>query len=77
VEFEWVQSYDQLHQISLEIEKSLEKHNVLAVDLEYYGVEKFATVLSLVQLSTCDKDYIIDSLQLRDDTKYAGLRQIM
>jgi len=49
----------------------------LAVDLEYYSVEKWATLLSLVQISTCEKDYIIDSLQLRDNSMYGGLRSIL
>jgi len=45
----------------------------MAVDLEYNGVCKMGTVLSLIQISTVDKDYIIDALIMRDNTWYAGL----
>ena len=46
----------------------------MAVDLEYCNVERKAVILSLMQLSTCDKDYIIDSLVLRSKT--IGLKEL-
>lgn len=63
--------------IAIEIEDALYEHNVLAVDLEYHTVAKNITILSLIQLSTYKKDYIIDSLQLRDNRLYDPIRNIM
>lgn len=77
-ELEWVGTREQLDQAVQEIESTLNaKHNVMAVDLEYNGVCKMGTVLSLIQISTVDKDYIIDALIMRDNTWYAGLRSLM
>ena len=69
-EFEWVETGERLKEIASEIEDALSVYNVLAVDLEYHNVQRQATVLSLIQLSTYRKDYIIDSLQLRDLSFY-------
>lgn len=38
---------------------------------------KWGTILSLIQLSTSTKDYIINALQLRDNAQYEGLRRIL
>lgn len=75
-EFEWVETGERLKEIASEIEDALSVYNVLAVDLEYHNVQRQATVLSLIQLSTYRKDYIIDSLQLRDLSFYDSLRPI-
>jgi ribonuclease D len=59
-----------------EIREALAIQNVIGVDLEYYGVARGATLLSLIQLSTVNADYIIDSLCLRDQSYYCELRKI-
>mmetsp|Transcript_6450 Transcript_6450/g.8640 ORF Transcript_6450/g.8640 Transcript_6450/m.8640 type:complete len:97 (+) Transcript_6450:753-1043(+) len=48
----------------------------IAVDLEYHCVERRAIVLCLIQLSTFEKDYIFDSLILRDKISSSGLKQL-
>jgi ribonuclease D len=74
---EWVESPERLSSICNEINEDLLVHSMLAIDLEYHTVIKFATILSLVQLSTYRKDYIINALQLRDNALYDGLRVIL
>lgn len=74
---EWVESPERLASICSEINEDLLIHSMLAIDLEYHTVSKFATILSLVQLSTYRKDYIIDALQLRTNSLYDGLRLIL
>lgn len=50
--------------------------NAIGVDLEYHSVERHASILCLIQLSTVDKDYIVDSLVLREEIKASGLKAI-
>lgn len=50
--------------------------NAIAVDLEYHCIERHASILCLLQLSTADKDYILDSLSLRDKITNSRLKQI-
>ena len=72
----WVDSPELLTSACQEISKALEVFNVLAVDLEYHNVQRHATVICLIQLSTYSKDYIIDSLLLRNNAYYDALRSI-
>jgi ribonuclease D len=72
----WVDSPELLTAACQEISTALEVFNVLAVDLEYHNVQRHATVICLIQLSTYSKDYIIDSLLLRDNDYYGSLRTI-
>lgn len=45
---------------------------VLAADFEYHTLERHASILCLVQLSTINKDYLIDSLLLRREGIWAA-----
>ena len=49
---------------------------MIAVDLEYHCIERHASILCLVQLSTVDKDYIFDSLILREKISQSRLKAI-
>ena len=65
--FSWIDNEADLATAVGEIEYDLAQGcNVLAVDLEYHCVERHASILCLLQLSTASKDYIFDSLLLRD-----------
>lgn len=60
-----------LHEISTveELEKlvkELMKYKVIAVDLEHHSYRTFMGLTCLMQISTADADYIIDTLALRD-----------
>ena len=47
------------------------------MDLEYHSAfEKHAQILCLMQLSTIDKDYIYDTLVLRDKISKSLLKDI-
>ena len=60
-----------------EIEACLSRGcNTIAVDLEYHCLERHASILCLLQLSTVDKDYIFDSLILREKLTHSSLRDI-
>lgn len=48
----------------------------MAVDLEYHCVERHASILCLLQLSTASKDYIFDSLLLREKITQSGLKAL-
>ena len=51
--------------------------NALAVDLEYHAAfERGATILCLLQMSTSEKDYIVDALVLRENVAKSGLKGI-
>jgi len=64
----WIDTEEGLHEAIKEILDCLKNGcNTLAVDLEYHCVERKAIIISLIQLSTCDKDYIIDALALRKE----------
>ena len=68
--YEFIDTIEILNEAAVEIMEIVSQSgsNVLAVDLEYHSaLEKHATILCLMQLSTVDKDYIIDSLVLREN----------
>lgn len=44
----------------------LYKHKEFAVDLEHHSYRSFMGITCLMQISTCDADYLIDTLKLRD-----------
>lgn len=44
----------------------LNKYSEIAVDLEHHSYRTFQGITCLMQISTRDKDYIIDTLELRD-----------
>ncbi|XP_059611929.1 exosome component 10 [Phlebotomus argentipes] len=50
-----------------EIMKELEKFKEIAIDLEHHSYRSFQGFTCLMQLSTRVKDYIIDTLALRED----------
>lgn len=45
----------------------LRKHPVIAIDLEHHSYRSFMGITCLMQISTVNDDYIIDTLKLRDD----------
>jgi len=47
--------------------KELEVTTEIAVDLEHHSFRTFLGLTCLIQISTREKDYIIDALTLRDD----------
>ncbi|GJQ87053.1 Rrp6 [Trypoxylus dichotomus] len=49
-----------------EVVEELLKHSVIAVDLEHHSYRTFLGITCLMQISTREADYIIDTLQLRD-----------
>ena len=75
--FAWVDNEADLQAAVGEIEVCLSRGcNAIAVDLEYHCVERHASILCLLQLSTVDKDYIFDSLVLRDKITNSRLKDI-
>ncbi|KRT78455.1 hypothetical protein AMK59_8439 [Oryctes borbonicus] len=48
------------------IVEELLKHPIIAVDLEHHSYRTFLGITCLMQISTREADYIIDTLQLRD-----------
>lgn len=44
----------------------LHKHKEFAVDVEHHSYRSFMGITCLMQISTCDADYLIDTLALRD-----------
>ena len=44
---------------------------MLAVDFEYHTLERHASILCLIQISTINSDYLIDSLLLRREGIHA------
>ena len=72
-----MENEEDLHRAVEEISESISAGcNAIAVDLEYHCLERHASILCLLQLSTNDKDYIFDSLQLRDKIGASPLKQI-
>lgn len=60
-----------LHQIETteqlnELLNELRKHKIIAVDLEHHSYRSFMGITCLMQISTTEADYIIDTLVLRD-----------
>ncbi|CAO3653430.1 unnamed protein product [Mucor hiemalis] len=58
----WVDTEEKL----LDMMKQLEGAEELAVDLEHHNYRSFQGFTCLMQLSTRDQDYVIDTLELRD-----------
>lgn len=58
----WVDTEEKL----LEMMKRLEGAEELAVDLEHHNYRSFQGFTCLMQLSTRDEDFVIDTLELRD-----------
>ncbi|XP_018335504.1 exosome component 10 [Agrilus planipennis] len=46
--------------------EDLYKHTEIAIDLEHHSYRSFMGITCLMQISTCNADYIIDTLALRD-----------
>ncbi|CAH0556935.1 unnamed protein product [Brassicogethes aeneus] len=47
--------------------KDLRKFKVIAIDLEHHSYRSFMGITCLMQISTTEKDYLIDTLALRDN----------
>lgn len=45
----------------------LKKFNEIAIDVEHHSYRTFQGITCLMQISTREKDYILDALELRDD----------
>jgi exosome complex exonuclease RRP6 len=60
---EWVATQQDLESLLEDLKKVTE----LAVDLEHHDYRTFSGFLCLMQISTHEKDYIIDTLILRDE----------
>ncbi|KAL1490352.1 hypothetical protein ABEB36_013063 [Hypothenemus hampei] len=58
-----IYSSEQLPQLVEE----LNKFKILAIDLEHHSYRSFMGITCLMQISTPEKDYIIDTLSLRND----------
>ncbi|KAF9435230.1 exosome nuclease subunit [Entomortierella beljakovae] len=57
----WVETEDELKDMC----KTLEMQREIAIDLEHHNYRSFQGFVSLMQISTRDQDYIIDTLELR------------
>lgn len=55
----WVDTYDQV----LEMLEELKKAKEIAVDLEHHDFRSYPGLLSLMQISTRERDWIVDTLQ--------------
>lgn len=55
----WVDTYDQV----LEMLGELKKAKEIAVDLEHHDYRSYPGLLSLMQVSTRDRDWVVDTLQ--------------
>lgn len=55
----WVDTYEGV----LEMLQELKKAKEIAVDLEHHNTRTYAGLLSLMQISTRDKDWIVDTLK--------------
>jgi exosome complex exonuclease RRP6 len=61
--FTWVASSQDLHSMLAKLRKVPE----IAVDLEHHSYRSFAGFLCLMQISTREEDWIIDTLSLREE----------
>lgn len=57
----WVETEEELKEMC----KSLEVQREIAIDLEHHDYRSFQGFVCLMQISTRDQDYIIDTLELR------------
>lgn len=55
----WVDSYEGV----LEMLEELKKAKEIAVDLEHHDFRTYVGLVSLMQISTRDKDWIVDTLR--------------
>lgn len=58
-----INSADQLS----ELVEELRKHKIIAIDLEHHSYRSFMGITCLMQISTVERDYLIDTLALRND----------
>lgn len=58
-----INSSDQLSKLV----EDLRTHKILAIDLEHHSYRSFMGITCLMQISTVDTDYLIDTLALRND----------
>jgi exosome complex exonuclease RRP6 len=63
MEFVWVDKKEDL----IAMNKDIVKHRELAVDLEHHDYRSFQGFSCLVQISTREKDYLVDALALRNE----------
>ncbi|QLG74407.1 hypothetical protein HG535_0G02900 [Zygotorulaspora mrakii] len=61
----WVDNMESLHDLLLE----LKKYKEIAVDLEHHDYRSYYGIVCLMQISTRDKDYLIDTISLREKLK--------
>jgi len=59
----WVDTVDTLEDMLRELKAASE----IAVDLEHHDNRSYIGIVCLMQISTRDKDWIIDTLKLRDE----------
>ncbi|KAF9936813.1 exosome nuclease subunit [Mortierella alpina] len=57
----WVETEEQLQDMC----KSLEMQREIAIDLEHHNYRSFQGFVCLMQISTRDQDYVVDTLELR------------
>jgi len=59
----WIETVEELE----ELEKVLCQQSVIAIDLEHHSHRSYLGIVCLMQISTRDADYLIDTLALRDE----------
>ncbi|KAK9478520.1 ribonuclease H-like domain-containing protein [Lipomyces japonicus] len=59
----WINNVEQLNDMVSELEEQTE----IAVDLEHHDMRSYVGFVSLMQISTRSKDYLIDTLKLREE----------
>lgn len=47
--------------------EELRKHKMIAIDLEHHSYRSFMGITCLMQISTVETDYLVDTLALRSD----------
>lgn len=63
--FQFVETAEQLHEVTKELLNAKE----IAVDLEYHQVHSYYGFICLMQISTREKDWVIDTLKLRHELR--------
>ncbi|KAK9908142.1 hypothetical protein WJX75_003265 [Coccomyxa subellipsoidea] len=61
-EWDWIDTAEQLYNATQEFKRAQQ----VAVDLEHHALRSYLGITCLVQLSTGDKEYLIDALALHD-----------
>ena len=61
--FTWVDRSDQLESLIDKLKRSSE----IAIDLEYHSLRSFHGFVCLMQISTREEDFIVDTLALREN----------